>query len=337
VTRRVAIASLGGTITMTSDSQGVGVSPTLRASEMIAGVPGLEDIAILTTETLETLPGASLDFEHVHKALVWADNMIRKGHDGVVISQGTDTLEETAYLFELYWNHPEPLVVTGAMRAPQTLGSDGPANLLAAVTVARDQESRNRGVLVVMNDEIHSATRVRKIRSSGTNAFCSPSFGVLGYVEEGHVVFGNEARRPDPLAYPDSFHRRRVALLETHLGDRGEVLGLTLDAGFDGVVLSGFGVGHVSNELSQLVSRATKVLPVVLTTRTGSGTIYSRTYAFAGSERDLLERGVISGGWLDGRKACILLTALIDGGRDLEEIRQEFKLRGNGFGRTAIS
>lgn len=322
---------------MTSDSEGAGVLPTLRVGEVIAAVPGLEDMAILTTDTLETLPGASLDFEHVYKALAWADNMVREGHDGVVLFQGTDTLEETAYFFELYWNHPEPLVVTGAMRPPQALGSDGPANLLAAVSVARDQESRNRGVLVVMNDEIHSATRVRKVRSSGTAAFSSPSFGVLGYVEEGNVVFGNGAWRPDPLAYPDVFPRRRIALLETHLGDRGDVLGLTLDAGFDGVVLSGFGVGHLSDELSQVVSRAIEILPVVLTSRTGSGTIYSGTYAFKGSERDLLERGVISGGWLDSRKACILLTALIVAGRDPEEIREEFKLRGNGFGRLDIS
>lgn len=332
----IAVASLGGTITMTSGTDGNGILPTLGADELLAAVPALDDLATLSANTLFTVSGASLEFEHLNEALKWARKMVSDGNDGVVLVQGTDTIEESAYFFDLYWDLPEPLVVTGAMRSPQTTSSDGPANLLAAVTVAGDGISRGRGVLVVMNDEIHAASRVRKVRASGLAAFSSPFFGILGQLEEGRVIYGNELSRIEPLLPMTSWTAKYVAFLETHLGDQGQLLSLVRKPPFDGVVLSGFGVGHVSSSLAEAVTAAVETCPVVLTTRTGAGTTFERTYGFIGSESDLLTRGVVPAGWLDNRKSCVLLSCLLTEGRDVASIREEFAVRGYQAGGASL-
>lgn len=324
----VATASLGGTITMTSVStDGRGVAPSLSAADLLATVPQLDEIAVLHTQTLRTLPGASLGFADLAAALQWAKGQVAEGAAGVVVIQGTDTIEETAYLLDLHWDEDAPLIVTGAMRPPQLAGADGPANLLASVRVACSERSRCRGVLVVLNDEIHAASRVRKMRASGPDAFESPSFGPLGYVDEGAPVFGNTVVR-SVLGRPLPDRGPRIALLETTLGDDGALLDLVAGAGFDGVVLAGFGVGHVSAAVADAVGRALESVPVVLASRAGSGSTYRHSYGFIGSESDLLARGAIAAGWLDARKARILLACLIAGGADRAQIRREFDERG---------
>lgn len=325
----VAVASLGGTITMTSETgNSVGVTPTLGVEQLLATVPGLGDAARLQTKTLAGLPGASLGFADVLEALMWARTTVEAGADGVVLVQGTDTLEETAYLLDLHWERPEPIVVTGAMRAPQTAGSDGPANLLAAVLVAGAKHSRHLGVLVVMNDEVHAAARVRKVHSTAVEAFRSPTFGPLGQMNEGGVAYGNRPVRWPHLPLPTDGPTPRVALLETCLGDTGSLLTAAVDAGYDGAVIGAFGVGHVSAAFAEVISKATEVLPVVLATRTGAGTTLTRTYGFVGSESDLLKRGVIPAGWLDPRKARILLWSLLASQHGKEEIQRQFAMRG---------
>lgn len=318
---------------MTSDSaDGVGVRPSLSAEQLLGAVPALADIAELRATTLNTMPGPSLAFDDVLRALNWARAAVVDGADGAVLIQGTDTIEESAYLLDLYWDQEAPLIVTGAMRSPQMPGADGPANLVAAVRVACAGASRRRGVLVVLNDEIHPARWVRKIRASGPDAFASPSFGPVGYVDEGVPVYAGTAEHPRPLRLPDPFGTPRVALLETSLGDAGEVLAAVCDAGtFHGVVLAGFGVGHVSSAFADVVTKAAESLPVVLTTRTGAGSVHRNSYSFDGSESDLMNRGVISAGWLDARKSRILLTCLIASGATGDDIRGEFVRRGGGW------
>lgn len=322
----VAIASLGGTITMTS-ADGRGVAPSLSAEDLLASVPELGSAAALTTETIRTVPGASLSLIDILAALQWARDAVAGGASGVVMIQGTDTIEETAYLLDLYWGEQAPLIVTGAMRPPQLASADGPANLLASVRVACSEQACGRGVLVVLNDEIHAASRVRKMRASGLDAFESPSFGPLGYVDEGRPVFGNAFARA-ALDLPLLARAPRVALLETALGDDGELLDLAVGAAFDGVVLSGFGVGHVSSAVAAAVERAAASIPVVLASRTGSGSTYRHSYGFVGSESDLITRGAMTAGWLDARKSRILLACLIAGGADGPRIQRELEQRG---------
>jgi len=324
----VAVASLGGTITMTASRDGDGVRPTLSAHDLVAAVPALAEVARLETETLATLPGASLAPADVMDALAWARRAVDRGARGVVLVQGTDTIEETAFLLDLHWERPEPLVVTGAMRSPQVPGSDGPANLLAAVLTARDDRSRDLGVLVVLNDEVHAAARVRKTASTAVGAFQSLPFGPLAHVQERRLAYGNRPPRWPPLTGTPDGSGARVALLETCLGDQGELLDLVVSAEFDGVVLAGFGVGHVSAALAHRVDAATRTCPVVLATRTGSGPTATATYGFVGSESDLIARGAVPAGWLDPRKARLLLWSLLISGASAEEVETEFRRRG---------
>jgi len=173
--RRVSVATLGGTITMTSPSPGASVVPTQSAQELLAATPELAGLADLTVETLFTKPGASLRFGELLDVLDWGEQRVRQGADGIVVVQGTDTLEESAYLLDLLWPHEEPLVLTGAMRTPDQASPDGPANLTAAIVVACAQASRGLGAVVVINDEIHAARRVRKQDSIALGAFSSVS------------------------------------------------------------------------------------------------------------------------------------------------------------------
>lgn len=329
----VAAVSLGGTITMTSArADGLAARPALNAGQLFSLVPVLSEIADAHAVTLKTLPGASLTFHDVLNALSWARSEVKRGAVGALIIQGTDTIEETAYLLDVYWDQQAPLVVTGAMRPSQAPGADGPANLVASVRVAIAAQSRGRGVLVVMNDEIHAAGRVRKMRASALNAFVSPSFGALGYVEEGRPVYGGPASDRRVLSLPQPFVVPRVALLETFLDDDGAMLEVIAADQFQGIVLAGFGVGHVSAAIVGKVERAARALPVVLASRTGAGSTHQNSYGFTGSESDLCSRGVIAAGWLDARKARVLLTCLLAAGADRTAIADEFGCRRRSLG-----
>jgi L-asparaginase len=252
-----------------------------------------------------------LEFADLADALHWARRSVDDAATGVVLVQGTDTLEETSYLLDLHWDRPEPLVVTGAMRPPQQPSADGPANLLAALLAAAAPESRGLGVLAVLNDEVHAASRIH----------------------EGAVVYANRVARPRPLPGPVPVHAPKVALLEASLGDTGELLALASEADFDGIVLSAFGAGHVPSAMATMVSKAAERVPIVLASRAGAGSVLEGTYGFTGSERDLLDRGAVSAGWLDARKARILLSCLLAADEPIDRIRAEFALRnGRIFG-----
>ncbi|MDQ4086344.1 MAG: asparaginase [Actinomycetota bacterium] len=324
----VAVGSLGGTITMTSTPGRTGVTPTADADDLVATVPGLSEVAEVRAETLLSAPGASLTFEDLLRCLVWAREAVDSGAAGVVLVQGTDTLEESAFLLDLFWDRPNPLVLTGAMRPPQQAGADGPANLLAAVRLAAAPLARDTGVLVTLNDEVHAASRVRKTDTSALHAFVSPGWGPVGRVVEGRVVLPGHVLRPRPLPVPDRDRGIRVALLESCLDDRGELISLVATSGFQGVVLAALGAGHVSQPAAEAVSGAVPQMPVVVSSRTGAGRTLTGTYGFPGSESDLRSRGAVLSGWLDARKARLLLWAVLTLGYDDRAIRQEFQRRG---------
>ncbi|GGN16563.1 L-asparaginase [Lentzea pudingi] len=308
---QVAVASLGGTITMTGSGA---VSPTLGAQDLVQGL----DVGEIAT--LATIPGASLTFTTLLEAFDWADKQVSEGARGVVVIQGTDTLEETAYFFDCLWPHDEPIVVTGAMRHPGLPGADGPANLTAAVSVAAAQNSRGRGALLVLNDEIHAARWVRKAHSSLPNAF--ESFpGPLGLVVEGTPRYFHPAYQQTALPRPVDMPA--VPLIEATVDDDGAILDW-LDV--KGVVVAATGAGHVSAGMAEAISRAR--FPVVVASRTGAGTTFRTTYGFVGSESDLIKRGVVMAGWLCPRKSRVLLRLAIGA---MQPIGDVFAARGGIF------
>jgi L-asparaginase len=311
---------------MAPSAPGAGVIPTAEASDLLAVVPGLVAVAELHVETLLKKPGACLDVADVLSVLDWANARVAEGAAGVVVVQGTDTLEEVAYLLDLLWAHDEPLVLTGAMRHPAQLSADGPTNLYAAVAAAAYPGCRGLGVTVVINDEIHAARRVTKGDTSSLGAFSSGPFGLLGRLHEGRLTVTNRPTRLPPLPRPPAVGHL-VPVLESTLGDRGDMLRLVLQTGAaDGVVLAGFGAGHLHEEAARAI--AVNRVPVVFASRTGRGPVFEETYGFPGSERDLIARGAIPAGWLTSRQARLLLLLLIANGTTREDLHSTFAAHG---------
>src|SRR5882757_2422086 len=167
-----------------------GAVPALDVDELLASVPGLDKVDVeLRTIAFRSLPGASVGFDDLTALTELITAEIDAGARGVVVTQGTDTIEETAFFLDTSVLDGAPVVVTGAMRNPSLAGADGPANLLAAVHVAAAPTSRGLGTLVVMADQVHAARRVRKAHTTSTAAFTSPDTGPIGYVVEGRVRY----------------------------------------------------------------------------------------------------------------------------------------------------
>jgi L-asparaginase len=306
---RVRVVTTGGTITMTA-AGAEGVHPTLTADDLTAAVPQVAEVAKVEAETFSTVPGAHLTIDDVLRLM--RENVaaaLDDGVDGIVVVQGTDTLEETAFVADLVHAGQAPIVFTGAMRSPQTPGADGPANLLASVRAAASPQARGAGVLVSMNGELHAARFVRKTHAFSPAAFASPSTGPVGWVIEDRVrVLAPPVRVPgfaiDELGTDDP----AVALHRVTLGDDGRALPSLPDLGFQGLVVEAFGVGHAPQRLVAPLAALTRRIPVVLASRTGAGEGMTHTYGFPGSESDLLSRGLLCAGLLDGLKARILLS-----------------------------
>ncbi|WP_433207028.1 asparaginase [Nocardia sp. CA-107356] len=323
--RRIVVFGLGGTIAMSTTSSG-GVAPTLSADQLLTAVPGLTDTGI-TVDVVDfrQVPGASLTISDI-TALAEAIHDRLTDADGVVVTQGTDTIEETAFLLDLLHTGPQPVVVTGAMRNPSLAGPDGPANLLAAIQTAADPSARHQGCLVVFNDEIHAARRVRKTHTTSTATFQSPNGGPLGYVVEGRPRRLNQlSHRFTVTAKPGD--DTRVPILTVTLGDDGTTLHALADH-IDGLVLAAVGAGHVPARLVPGIEALAARVPAVLASRTGAGSVLESTYGFPGSERDLLARGVISAGYLDPIKARVLLHTLLSSGTDIPAVSAAFGAAG---------
>jgi len=300
---------LGGTISMTG-SDGDGAVVRLTGGDLLrtAAVAALGvDTDVVDFRAIGSSRLTVTDLAQLHAA---ADRAVAAGADGVVVVQGTDTLEESSFLLDLWWTRDHPIVFTGAMRNPGLPGPDGPANLVAALRVAADPACAGLGALVVMNDEVHAARFVAKRHTSSLGAFVSPAAGPLGRVEEGVVGVAARVTRHTPIGQP--VRDVCVPLIVTALDDDGRLFDAIGDA--DGLVIAAFGVGHLHPRIADRAAAQAKSRPVVLASRTGAGTVHVSTYGGPGNEMDLVERGLIPAGSLDAYKARLLLTALLASG-----------------------
>lgn len=327
---KIALLSCGGTIASV-DQPGVGAKPTLDVAELARQIPGVAEIADVTSIPMALVPSPHMNFRDLQHLARAAADAIAGGCSGVVITQGTDTIEEIAYGLDLMSAHNAPIVVTGAMRNASMAGAEGPANLLAAIRTAGSREARGLGTLVVMNDEIHAARFVRKSHTASTATFRSMQAGPLGWVAERDVRILVKPVGRFHIAVPDDAEAPAVCLWKVGLGDDGRLLDTLPQAGYAGVVLEGFGGGHLTREIAEFgrLEALISAMPVVLVSRAGNGEVLRDTYGgFAGSEKDLITRGVIFGGALDGPKARVLLTLLLMRGASRTKIQDVFETIG---------
>jgi L-asparaginase len=310
--RRVEVFAMGGTIAMTAAATG-GAAVALTAEQLTTGLPGLADSAIsVGVRDFRRKPGASVTVADIVELAQAIPAALAEGAHGIVVTQGTDTIEETSFLLDLYHPSHQPVVVTGAMRNPSLAGADGPANLLGAIVTAAHPATTGQGVLVVFADEIHAARRVRKTHSMNVDTFKSPNGGPIGYVVEGVPIVHNHLshRLTIPLSTTTTAALARVGIVTIALGDEGELLD-GIENRLDALVIAAMGVGHVPDRLVARLEDLASVMPVVLASRTAAGPVLRKTYGFAGSELDLNRRGLIPAGYLDPYKVRVLLIAAL--------------------------
>lgn len=323
---KIRLYLLGGTITMEKGpSSGAGVVPTVDAATLCRAVPGLDKVAQVEARTDQMLASSNLTYAHGLKLAADIRHAAETGEaDGFVVVQGTDTLEEMAFLLDCLLDLETPVVVTGAMRSPAQLSADGPANLMAAVICAATKSVGLAGVIVAFNDEIHSARFVTKGHTGDVGAFQSLNTGPLGRVVEGKARLLTVPVSGPKLTLPKELHLPNIPLLRATYGDQGFLLSLISPETCDGLVIEGFGAGHVPEKYLDDLDCLVKKIPVVLSSRIAAGHVLRETYGFVGSEIDLIRRGLIPSGILDGLKAKILLTLLVMSGASHEDIRQAF-------------
>lgn len=302
---RLLFLSLGGTITMVPSAEG-GITPKLGAAELVASVPRLAEVADIDAQSPFKLPSPSLSNANLVEVAAAVMKGFAEGFDGAVVIQGTDTIEESAFLLDLLVDSEKPVVVTGAMRGADAPGADGPANLLAAAIVAASPDSWGMGTLVVLNYDIHSARFVQKSHTALPSAFLSPMVGSIGTVIEGRPRYYVRVGRT-PCLSPAAGAPAPVALIKAAMGDDGRMLATLPGLGYAGAVIEGMGAGHVPADVAPLVGDLATKMPVVLASRVMTGPVFTHTYGYPGAEIDLIKRGAVPSGYLSGLKARLLL------------------------------
>lgn len=317
--RRVRVLTAGGTISM-CDADG-GARPALDAAALVAAVPALGSVDGLEARDVVRRPGWQMEPEDALAVARAAREAAAAGR-GVVITHGTDTIEETAMLCDLLCDGDAPVVVTGAIRPASAPGTDGPANLLDAVHVAGSAAAAGLGALVVFAGEVHAARAVRKVDAASPRAFGSPRTGPLGTVADGAVAIAvRPGRRP---AIAPAVLGARVPVISAALGEDGAMVAAALGAGADGLVAVALGAGHFPPVLLTALEDAARAVAVVVTLRPERGPMLRATYAGEGSERAVRGGRLILAPLLSPAAARIKLMACLGAGLEGAALREAF-------------
>ncbi len=322
--KKIAIIFNGGTISMKVDEKIKAAVPSLSGEEIMQMVTGIQGFAEIESYTFSNLPSPHM----TSQLMLELSNLVQKLLDrddisGVVITHGTDTLEETAYFLDLTLNSDKPVVVTGAMRSSDELGYDGPFNLATSICTAISDSAKNRGVLVCFNSELHSAKEVTKRNSMALNAFSTPNFGPIGIVDNNRVIFYRENSKSTHVKINST--EKDVALIKCVSGMDSKFIDFVIDNGYKGVVIEALGRGNVPPLMVDGIKRAIKKgIPVVMVSRCFEGRVFE-SYGYLGGGKNLREYGVIFGDVLSGQKARIKLLVAVNHKDNLMKIREIFE------------
>ncbi|HEI7368792.1 TPA: asparaginase [Staphylococcus aureus] len=321
--KHLLVIHTGGTISMSQDQSNKVVTNDINPISMHQDV--INQYAQIDELNPFNVPSPHMTIQHVKQLKdIILEAVTNKYYDGFVITHGTDTLEETAFLLDLILGIEQPVVITGAMRSSNEIGSDGLYNYISAIRVASDEKARHKGVMVVFNDEIHTARNVTKTHTSNTNTFQSPNHGPLGVLTKDRVQFHHMPYRQQALENVND--KLNVPLVKAYMGMPGDIFSFYSREGIDGMVIEALGQGNIPPSalegIQQLVSLN---IPIVLVSRSFNG-IVSPTYAYDGGGYQLAQQGFIFSNGLNGPKARLKLLVALSNNLEKAEIKSYFEL-----------
>lgn len=320
--KTILILHTGGTIAMKEDKDTGSVQQGGR-HPLHGAIPSLNSLANIIEEEVFQLPSPHITTNEMlvlKNRIEQADKL--ENINGVVITHGTDTLEETAYFLDLTVKASIPIVLTGAMRSSNEIGADGPYNLLSSVKVAASDEAVGKGVLVVLNDEVHTAKNVTKTHTSNIATFQSPQYGPVGIVTKRGVFFHHVPLNRE--SYTVDRVTKRVMLLKAYAGMDSALLQALRGMEINGLVIEALGQGNLPPAMIPGVKELLEHnIPVVLVSRCFNG-IVQDIYGYEGGGRQLKEFGVIFSNGLSGQKARIKLMVALEQTQDLQELQELF-------------
>lgn len=318
--KKVAIIFTGGTISMKIDPDLHAAVPALTSEEIISMIPHINRFC-----EVEVINYGNIPSPHITPTMMMEiadlvkENIVRDDITGIIVTHGTDTLEETAYLLDLIIDSEKPIVLLGAMRNSSELGYDGSSNLAAGLCTAVSDKAKNKGVLVVMNNEVNAANEVTKTNTLSLDTFKSPEFGPLGIVDNDQVIFHRN------IVSHQHIHtnkiQSKVALIKCASGISADIIDFYIDNGYKGIVLEAMGRGNVPPNLTSSIKRAIdNNIAVVMVSRCHTGRVLD-TYGYEGGGKQLRNMGLMLGGNLPGQKIRIKLMLALGLTDDLDKIR----------------
>lgn len=322
----IYILATGGTIAGSGEStlSGDYTSGTATVDQLIASVPEIKELATIKGEQISNIGSQEMNNEVWLKLANRVNELLVKNDvDGVVITHGTDTMEESAYFLNLVVKSKKPIVFVGAMRSGTSISADGPLNIFNAVNVAINPKSWGKGALVVLNDEIHAAREVSKTNTTSVATFASPNSGKIGSVNFGIVNYYMQSTRKHTVDsefnIKDIKEFPRVDIVYAHTNDTSDFVNLAVEKGAKGIILAGMGNGNPYPSVAEALENAAKSgVIVVRSSRTGSGS------TSVGGEVDDEKLGFLSGDNLNPQKARVLLMTALSKTDDKAKIKEYF-------------
>ncbi|MGM9925987.1 MAG: asparaginase [Bacillus sp. (in: firmicutes)] len=320
MTKKIILLTTGGTIASKEVEKGLLKSGAISGEELASLCELPKDYQIKIVDLMQ-VPSMHIDFDRMIQIKEAIEKEFEDDSvDGIVVTHGTDSLEETAYFLDITINDHRPVVVTGSQRSPAEVGTDVFSNLKNSIYAASSKLLHDAGVVVVFNERIYSAKYVKKVHASNLQGFESFGYGYLGIIDNDVVSIYQKPLRKEHFQIAEALPR--VDIIKCHTGSDGIFIEAALQAGAKGIVLEGVGRGQVTPQMMKVIKQRSEEAVFVVTTSAEEGKVYP-SYGYEGSANDLKENGVILGEDYDSKKARIRLAVLIASG--IQVTQRDFK------------
>ncbi|MFI3544790.1 asparaginase [Mammaliicoccus sciuri] len=320
--KRILVIHTGGTISMSEDKD-TGKVETNAEHPMHRHQAFIQSLGDITEINPFQVPSPHMNNQYINQLKdIITESIDKDEYDAFVITHGTDTLEETAYLLDLTIDTKLPIILTGAMRSSNEIGSDGLYNYVSALKVASTDDAQNKGVMVVFNDEIHTAKNVTKTHTSNTSTFQSPNYGPIGSVTKTHVIFHHQ---PFPYKkYPNINPNIKIGIVKAHMDLSSDLLDFFVEKQYDGLIIEALGQGNMPPTALQGIQNLLDAdISVVMVSRSFNG-IVGGIYAYEGGGYQLQQMGIILSNGLNGQKARLKLLVGLSNHLSKEDLVEYF-------------